>query len=147
MTDVWEVANGLNPDDASDAGGDPDGDGYNNLAEFQRGTDPHVADVSPEEMQQPTQTTNENLETNETGATEPTSTATEEELIEGLTSASNACYAISGGCAVVAVVAAATGVGLPIATLFGALAGGFGILGAAFGEAANQAANGPDPLP
>ena len=44
MTDVWEVANGLNPDDASDAGADPDNDGASNGAEFQRGTDPHVAD-------------------------------------------------------------------------------------------------------
>jgi len=46
MTDVWEVANDLNPDDGSDAGEDPDTDGYSNGEEFQRGTDPHVADVS-----------------------------------------------------------------------------------------------------
>ena len=47
MTDVWEVANGLNPDDASDAGADPDNDGASNGAEFSRGTDPHVAGTDP----------------------------------------------------------------------------------------------------
>ena len=43
MPDVWEIANGLNPFDPSDATADPDGDGATNLQEYLRGTDPHVA--------------------------------------------------------------------------------------------------------
>ena len=45
MPDDWEVANGLNPNDPSDAAQDPDGDGLTNLQEFQLGTNPHVADT------------------------------------------------------------------------------------------------------
>lgn len=40
MADWWEIANGLDPKDASDADGDIDGDGLSNLAESQAGTDP-----------------------------------------------------------------------------------------------------------
>jgi hypothetical protein len=40
MPDVWESANGLNPDSAADAATDLDGDGISNLAEYQSGTDP-----------------------------------------------------------------------------------------------------------
>jgi len=43
MADDWESAYGLNPANPSDAGLDPDGDGYTNLQEFQNGTDPNVA--------------------------------------------------------------------------------------------------------
>lgn len=46
MPDDWEIAHGLNPFDLSDAAADPDGDGATNLQEYQRGTDPHVADPS-----------------------------------------------------------------------------------------------------
>ena len=42
MPDAWETQYGLNPDDASDASGNLDGDGYTNLEEFQRGTDPRA---------------------------------------------------------------------------------------------------------
>lgn len=45
MPDVWEIANGLNPYDPTDAGLDPDGDGLTNLQEYQLGTNPHVADT------------------------------------------------------------------------------------------------------
>lgn len=41
MPDDWEMANGLNPYDPTDAALDPDGDGMNNLAEFVAGTNPH----------------------------------------------------------------------------------------------------------
>ncbi|NNC88978.1 MAG: hypothetical protein HKN82_11020, partial [Akkermansiaceae bacterium] len=41
MTDDWETANGLNPDDPSDASLDRDADGQDNLAEFVAGTDPN----------------------------------------------------------------------------------------------------------
>ena len=45
IPDWWEVANGLNPYDPTDAGLDPDGDGLTNLQEYQYGTNPHVADT------------------------------------------------------------------------------------------------------
>lgn len=48
MADAWETANGLDPNDASDASGDLDGDGRNNLAEFVAGTNATVDDVAPE---------------------------------------------------------------------------------------------------
>ena len=41
MPDVWEIANGLNPNNAADAGYDSDGDGYNNLEEYTNNTDPN----------------------------------------------------------------------------------------------------------
>lgn len=44
MPDAWELENGLNPKDASDAGRDNDGDGRNNLQEYRDGTDPNVVD-------------------------------------------------------------------------------------------------------
>ncbi len=46
MPDAWETANGLNPNDASDAGLDPDGDGFTNLQEYQNGTNPRVANFA-----------------------------------------------------------------------------------------------------
>ena len=45
MTDDFERANGLNANDATDAGLDPDQDGLTSLQEFQRGTSPRVADT------------------------------------------------------------------------------------------------------
>jgi hypothetical protein len=41
MADWWEMANGLNPLDLSDADADHDGDGMDNLKEFLGGTDPN----------------------------------------------------------------------------------------------------------
>lgn len=43
MHNSWETAFGLNPDDPSDAAIDSDGDGVNNLDEYQAGTDPQNA--------------------------------------------------------------------------------------------------------
>lgn len=43
MPDDWETANGLLPNDPSDAGLDPDKDGMKNLDEYLAGTDPHDA--------------------------------------------------------------------------------------------------------
>jgi hypothetical protein len=40
MPDDWEIANGLNPDLAADAGQDPDLDRATNLAEYRAGTNP-----------------------------------------------------------------------------------------------------------
>ncbi len=44
IQDDWEVENGLDLLDATDASGDIDNDGLDNLAEFQLGTDPNNAD-------------------------------------------------------------------------------------------------------
>ncbi len=43
IPDVWEMANGLNPYNASDAALDSDGDGQSNRAEYLAGTNPHNA--------------------------------------------------------------------------------------------------------
>ena len=43
MPDAWELANGLNPNTASDANLDPDGDGMTNLQEYRAGTNPNNA--------------------------------------------------------------------------------------------------------
>ncbi len=40
LSDTWETEVGLDPTDASDAGGDPDGDGRTSAEEFALGTDP-----------------------------------------------------------------------------------------------------------
>ena len=45
LPNAYEIANGLDPDDAADAGGDFDGDGLTNLAEFGLGTDPNGTDT------------------------------------------------------------------------------------------------------
>jgi hypothetical protein len=45
LPDAWELAQGLNPDDPSDASADPDGDGLDNLAEYRRRLDPHRKDA------------------------------------------------------------------------------------------------------
>lgn len=45
IPDDYEIANGLNPNDATDAVADLDHDGLTNLQEFQLGTDPHNADT------------------------------------------------------------------------------------------------------
>ena len=42
MSDAWETAHGLNPNDPNDAALDSDGDGQTNLAEFVAGTDPQA---------------------------------------------------------------------------------------------------------
>jgi hypothetical protein len=47
MPNDFEIANGLDPEDASDASEDPDGDGISNLNEFLGGTDPNSNDNPP----------------------------------------------------------------------------------------------------
>ncbi|MCO4769477.1 MAG: PKD domain-containing protein [Deltaproteobacteria bacterium] len=44
LPDGWELANGLDPNDPSDATGDPDADGLTNLDELAEGTDPQSYD-------------------------------------------------------------------------------------------------------
>ena len=44
IPDGWEVINGLNPTDNTDAAGDADSDGLTNLQEYQLGTDPQNPD-------------------------------------------------------------------------------------------------------
>jgi len=46
MPDGWEVRNGTNPA-ADDAGEDPDNDGYSNLREYEKDSDPHDANQYP----------------------------------------------------------------------------------------------------
>ena len=45
MPDVWEVENGLDPNNDSDALLDPDGDGRDNLNEYLNGSDPAVSNA------------------------------------------------------------------------------------------------------
>jgi len=45
MPDAWEVANGFNPLDPSDAATDADGDGLTNRQEYELGTDPRDSDT------------------------------------------------------------------------------------------------------
>uniref|UniRef100_UPI0035675FD9 thrombospondin type 3 repeat-containing protein n=1 Tax=Neptunomonas sp. TaxID=1971898 RepID=UPI0035675FD9 len=47
LTDAWEVANGLNPNDPRDVNQDKDGDGVSNLVEYQESTDPSDASDYP----------------------------------------------------------------------------------------------------
>ncbi|TWT91041.1 hypothetical protein Mal64_14400 [Pseudobythopirellula maris] len=42
MPDTWEKANGLDPNDAADAAGDLNNDGYTNIEEFLNGEDPRA---------------------------------------------------------------------------------------------------------
>jgi len=44
IADWWELANGLDPEDASDETADADNDGLINREEFEAGTDPHDSD-------------------------------------------------------------------------------------------------------
>jgi len=44
LPDDYEQANGLNPNDAADAGQDADGDGLTSFQEFELGSDPNTAD-------------------------------------------------------------------------------------------------------
>lgn len=46
IPDAWELANGLNPNDATDALADFDGDGLSNLQEYQQGKNPLLHDNS-----------------------------------------------------------------------------------------------------
>jgi len=50
MTDAWEITQGLNAQDASDAAQDADNDGLSNLEEFIAGADPHNADSDGDGM-------------------------------------------------------------------------------------------------
>jgi hypothetical protein len=47
IDDLYEVEEGLDPNDSEDAEGDADGDGRSNLDEYLEGTDPNADDVKP----------------------------------------------------------------------------------------------------
>lgn len=47
MPNDWEIANGFDPFDPNDAGGDADGDGLTNLEEYEAGTNPLEDDNPP----------------------------------------------------------------------------------------------------
>ncbi len=47
MSDEFELAHGLDPNDPSDANGDPDGDGATNLEEYLAGRNPTIDDYPP----------------------------------------------------------------------------------------------------
>jgi len=48
MPDKWEIDNSLNPIEASDKNGNPDGDDWVNWREYEYGLNPHVADGLPD---------------------------------------------------------------------------------------------------
>ena len=50
MPDGWEMQNGFDPLNATDAQVDADGDGLTNLGEYQAGTDPHDSDTDNDDM-------------------------------------------------------------------------------------------------
>lgn len=50
LSDEWEVAHGMNPNDPEDVNGDLDGDGYTNLEEFEAGTDPQDPADHPDDL-------------------------------------------------------------------------------------------------
>ncbi len=45
LPDDWEKKHGLNPNDAADASGDLNGDGYTNIEDFINGLDPHAKKI------------------------------------------------------------------------------------------------------
>ena len=51
MQNDWEIKHGLNPGSTGDATGNPDGDGFNNLAEYQHNTDPNNPDTDGDGFQ------------------------------------------------------------------------------------------------
>ena len=50
ISDEWEVANGMNPNDPGDIDGDLDGDGYTNLEEYEAKTDPQDPASHPDDL-------------------------------------------------------------------------------------------------
>ncbi|CAM4172870.1 M4 family metallopeptidase [Pseudoalteromonas byunsanensis] len=50
MPDSWETTHGLDPNDASDAASDSDGDNLTNLEEYNNSTDPHNSDTDSDGM-------------------------------------------------------------------------------------------------
>jgi len=50
MPDVWELENGLDPNDPTDANNDPNGNGCDNLCEYNNNTDPWVVDVKAQQI-------------------------------------------------------------------------------------------------
>ncbi|MDX2027559.1 MAG: hypothetical protein SFW62_02870 [Alphaproteobacteria bacterium] len=53
LSDAYEGQHAMRPNDASDAGTDPDADGQNTLQEFRQGSDPWKSDNPAAQQQQP----------------------------------------------------------------------------------------------
>lgn len=51
ISDEWELAHGMNPNDPGDLDGDLDGDGYTNSEEFEAGTDPQDPASHPDDLE------------------------------------------------------------------------------------------------
>lgn len=53
MPDHWESLHGLDPDNSTDSGGDPDNDTLSNLQEYENGIDPNGNDTDSDGMEDP----------------------------------------------------------------------------------------------
>ena len=148
LTDAQEVQIGTDPNNPdTDGGGVSDGDEANDDWQQSDSLNPFDDEVDlPAPAIDSVADSIEN--TSEESTAETNDTATPEDLVEGLTTAANACAAAAAGFGFAALVAAETGVGWPAAVALGVIAAGLGLLSAASGELANQCANsGEEPLP
>ena len=77
MTDVWELFNGLDPQNAADADEDPDSDTLTNLEEFERGIDPRSDDTDDDGLKDSVETGTGTWTSHEDTGTDPKSEDTD----------------------------------------------------------------------